>query len=135
MWHDRLIEAVAAWRSVMHMENRVTERLTSFYTGHRGTGKFNLFLDTKFDQIFTELDADSDTNVSRGLFYVPTIPQSYAISRARRSGGLLELVISTQDLASSNPLDKVYGLLGMLPAEKAYLQPDYSRKTRSCTSI
>jgi hypothetical protein len=55
------------------------------------------------------------------------ISQSYAVSRARRGGGLLELVISAQDLESSDPLDRVYGVLGMLPVERAYLQPDYSR--------
>jgi hypothetical protein len=51
------------------------------------------------------------------------------MTKARRGGELLELVIAAQDFASSNPLNRVYGLLGILPAEKAYLQPDYSRKT------
>jgi hypothetical protein len=45
---DLLAEATAAWPSSMHMENRISQKLTS-YTGHLGTGEFSLFLDMRFD--------------------------------------------------------------------------------------
>lgn len=54
----------------------------------------------------------------------------YTITKRRRSGGLLELLIAAQHLEASNPLDMVYALLGLLPPEQTFLQPDYNRTVR-----
>lgn len=45
-------------------------------------------------------------------------------------GGILELAIATRYLQSSNPLDKVYAILGLLPPEQVYIQAAYTRSER-----
>jgi hypothetical protein len=62
---ELLAEAAAAWRSSIHMERRISEKLTSFYTGHLGTGEFQLFLDMRLDRIYRELYTDGIRTTAR----------------------------------------------------------------------
>ncbi|KAK3370555.1 heterokaryon incompatibility protein-domain-containing protein [Podospora didyma] len=126
---ELLVEATAAWRLMMHTENRIPQKIASYFTGRLGNGLYPLFVDMKFDKHFRDHYAGDPDRLLREVpvFADEVVSNFYTISRARSRGGLLELMISAQDLKTSNPLDRAYALLGLLPPERTHLQPDYSR--------
>lgn len=62
---DKFMEAAASWRSMMHTVNRLPKKLAAFYTGTLGQQGLQLFIDMKFDQLFTERYADDPAGVVR----------------------------------------------------------------------